>query len=148
MEYNELKKKYNLPSKADIEKSFDFEIKESEYLSRDILKKIEERFDHFCEKIQGLLHSDGNLESMYECEFLQELDKEKLFAVYKEFMSVRRAIQEQLLDDNIEKECVLIKSSLKTYGSHAKVLKDTFKKLSEKWAEKDNPKTESMKYFG
>ena len=148
MKYAELKKKYDLPDCSKVETAFDFSMPESKYLSREILKKISERLTGLCEKIENVLHSDSNLETMYECNFLSETEKEDLFAIFQEFMSKRRAITSLSFNNSEKKNCTIIKECLKTYDQHKTKLEEIFEKLSKKWTDKNNTRTEGAKYFG
>jgi len=148
MEYKELEKKYGLPKQQQLEILFDIEIKESKYLSKDILKKIEEKLEYLCDKIQNTLHSDSNLESFYECNFLDEKEKEKLFEIFKEFMGKRKEIISRTIGFSEKENCKLIISCHSLFSSHKTKLEETFLKIGKKWVEKDNPRKEAARYFG
>lgn len=148
MEYESLQKKHKLPSIKTLESTFGFEIKGSTSKSREILKKIEEMLEEICEKIQGVLQTDSNLESMYEAHFLSEAEKDDLFRVFKNFMGIRRKIVAAGLDFSEENSCKLIKEAYETFEKNKKTTARIFLIIGKKWIEKSNPISEAAKYFG
>ncbi len=148
MKYAEIQKKFSLPPEEELEASFDIEIKESKYISREILKKIDEKFEYLCEKIQAPLHSDSNLESFYECNFVDEKEKEQLFQIFKAFMGKRREIFGKSMDFSEEQNCRLINDCHKIFSENKKYIEQIFSKIGRKWVEKDNQRKEAAGYFG
>ena len=70
-QYNELKKKVNLPDFKDID--FEFEIsdlEETRYLLRAIIRRIAEKLNLYCTLIEEILQPDAsNLYAMHETRF-------------------------------------------------------------------------------
>jgi|TARA_Y100000310_G_scaffold124950_2_gene123780 hypothetical protein len=101
-QYNELKKKVNLPDFKDID--FEFEIsdlEETRYLLRAIIRRIAEKLNLYCTLIEEILQPDAsNLYAMHETRFFDENDKKKMYDLYTKLMnSSRKSIEVSLRHD-------------------------------------------------
>ena len=119
-EFENLKKKYNLPSFDDLNKEFQIDDIENENsILKEIRGKILEKSNTYAKFLEDLLQPDTTPSSFYECTILNsENEKKTVFELYKKLMIIDRAGLETNLLSSDELEAEFIK---KTYEEWLKI---------------------------
>jgi len=116
LNYRIFAKKYKLPNYKEL--NFEFEIssiEDSDFLLRDIRKKIIEKIESFIKLFEDIIHPETSLSSMYECKILDDKTKDEIIKLYKELMLLKR------------------KSDLISINNNEKELADFINYSFEKW---------------
>jgi hypothetical protein len=83
--YDELKIKYKLPTRKELEKEFDFELEDTAGIPKEIINQIWERITSIKSYIEGALNPQRYC-CMIETKFFNPKEKEKVFDFYKKIM--------------------------------------------------------------
>ncbi len=116
-EYNELAKKYKLPSYTEANKLFQIStIEQTENLSVQIRRKITEQIEQALEFVEHLIQPDPNiLSDMYECKYIDSDEKTHLLSIYKKLMKTLRANLELDLKQDEKEDCHFIATFTKEW---------------------------------
>lgn len=149
--YNELQKKYGLPSYDGLDSDFELlyvsPITEINFPLRFIRRRINDKLAFFCSMLQGVLQPNpSSLIALQESKFLDEDDSKKVRKLLKEMMFMER--QSLLFDINHSEkdEAELIKDVFKKWPGIKKQVHEIFSKIKENWKKEIKKKEES--YFG
>lgn len=148
-EYNELAKKYKLPSYAEINRIFQIStIEQTENLSVEIRRKIQEQIEPALEFVEHLIQPDPNvLSDMYECKYIDSDEKTHLLTIYKKLMKTLRAnLELDLLDDEKE-DCHFIASFTKEWQQLKQEILPFIVKIKTSWTEPTESR-EKLEYLG
>ena len=110
-EYDKLNKKYKLPKFKDIDSEFEIStLENSNFLMRNILRKIEEKLEYHAEVIGNLVHPDAsNMSTMYEIRFFSDDEKNDMYMLFKKLMKANRSILELIVINDEKKQAEFIK---------------------------------------
>ncbi len=147
MNYEQLRQKYDLPELEIL--SFEFEIdKESEFILREVRRKINERIEAYCDVLSGILQPDAsNIIQMHEVAYFDEKEKNKVFKYYRKLMKISRESLEIGLEANEHREAMFINSIFNEWKSIKEQMIEIIKILKESW-EKDSQNEEDLRYMG
>lgn len=148
MEYDELKKKYSLPSFDRLNNEFEIYSLDKEFILRGIKKKMEERIDYLSSLLSEILQpSPESMPNMYECKFFMENDKEEVLKIFRSLQYFSRSLAESniALDDDIDAK--LICEIAEAFPKLRKDALPFLKKLKDVWKLKPDMK-EVLEYFG
>ena len=146
--YEEFKKRYNLPE-FDV---VDFELEISsldgdKFLLRIIRNKIRLRLENYCNTIEDLLTPDTSLPLLHECSYLSEMDKKRLFKLFKKMMYLQRAAEVLEVDKNNEEDAKYINGYFKKLDYMKKSMKRITIKRMDSWKKELSPYIKE-EYFG
>ena len=132
--YESLRKKYKLPEFKKLDSMFEISaIEGGKFLTRDIRRRIFDILENYSKSIEGILYPETTLNSLYESRFFSDNDKERIFKLYKELMTLqKRALLVSTLDS--EKEDVnFIIDVFEGWDSIKTELNGIFEKLKKAW---------------
>lgn len=147
--YEELQKKYKLPSYNEIDSGFEIScIEDSEkFLLRIIRRKIAEKLEIYDKIIDAILIPESNLTSLYECQILTDEEKRKLYLLSKKLMYFDRFSIETSVDETDKKTADFINEFWKEWPSIKKKISEIIKKLKQGWTKEIKLKEEKS-YLG
>jgi len=146
--YEELQKKYNLPSYKEINKDFELSIMEEEkFLLRQVRRKIAEKVEAYSKMIEPILMPESNQASMYECQLVTEEEKSKLYKLFKKMLYFDRFSIETSVNETNEQTAKFINEFWGEWSSIKSELSELFKKLKEGWT-KEFELEEKRNYLG
>ncbi len=146
-EYNKLKK---LPRFEDLNDEFELSsanIKDENFLIRNIRRRLNEKVIFYCRIIEGLLYPNANnLMGMLEVKSFDEKEKEKITRLYKKLMEFER--ESLMLDVNPDekKETEFINILFKEWKKFKEEMIQVTKKMKESWHLEE--KEQKDNYFG
>lgn len=146
--YELLKKKYNLPDFDRLNNEFEISlIEHEEFLLRDIVKKITEKVEIYAKLAESWLQPDTNsIAAMHECKFIEEIEKEKIYDIFKRLMVLdRESIKASLGDEKEEAE--FVKLSFEEWIKVKQDLRPIVAKIRTTW-DKDSDVREDLGYLG
>jgi len=148
--YDELKKKYKLPSYNEFDK--DFEISDIEdndsFLLRKIRKKIAERIEAYEKVLESfLVPSETSLTCLYECQVFTDEQKRKMYLLFKKLMYFDRMSTEVSINEDDKKTSVFINELWKQWPEMKKNFSEAVIKLKEGWTKEIKLK-EEQSYLG
>lgn len=146
--YDELKKKYALPSFNDINNEFEIStIENNDFLLREIRKKIDERIEVFLKILNTLLQPETNICELHECRDFSEKDKDDAFLLYKELMLMHdSALIAGIICDEKE-DAKFISEAFKGWQPVKKKILAVMNKMKDSW-KKDVTISEELGYLG
>ncbi len=148
--YYKLKKKYSfLPNFRELNNEFEITtIENTEFLVREIRRKIGEKFSTFMDRLARTLQPETiSISDFYEFRCFNTDEKTKLFNLFKELrFQYRHFMHLDLLMDD-KKEAEAIRDSLKFWKIFRKKLEPYFKSLEQCWAREYKEK-EILEYLG
>lgn len=148
--YEQLMKRYNLPSFSEVNKAFDIEEldSESDLLVRKIRRFISEKLAGYMRFIEVLLNpSNAPIFFFKLIKKLDNSDKENLTRMYEELGNIELETIGLDLDYNEENEAEFIKKLYEMYNNQIrKELLDVLKKIGN--GENNKSKDNGMSYFG
>ena len=147
--YEELAKKYKLPSFDSLNNEFEIStIEEKDFLLREIRRKISERIENYIKLLEGVLHpAESALCDMYECGIFLEEEKNQIFVLYKNLMFFDRFSVETSIGEDDKKNSDFIKEFWSQWENIKKELLPIFKNMKESWLKELKVKTE-LGYLG
>jgi len=147
--YNQLKKKYALPSYEELNQDFNLEDinTESELVLQNVRRKIYEKIDYYAELIESVLQPESSLANMYEAHYTEDDEKNKAYAIFKKLLYILRYSKLVALDNNEEDNAKFIKEVYTEWNSSKKDIKYLIKRLLEIWKIESDIK-EDLNYMG
>lgn len=147
--YDELKKKYSLPSFEEIDKEFEIsKIEEDEpFLLHEAMKKVCEKIEAMHGILDKVLQPEAHIADMHECNTFSDDEKEKLYDLYKRLMWINRFAVENSMDNDDKKSAEFINTMWKRWAAVKKEFSTAVRKMKESW-EKDSIYKEDLKYLG
>ena len=146
--YEELEKKYKLPSYKTVDADFEISTIEcDDFLLREVRRKIVIKLDAYNKVLESILMPESNLSSLYEYQIFTDDQKKKLYLLFKKLMYFDRLSIETSVDENDKKTSSFINEFWKEWPSMKKKIHDTVKSLREGWT-KDFKLKEEKTYLG
>jgi hypothetical protein len=147
--YNQLKKKYSLPSYDDLNQEFNLEDinAESELVLQNVRRKIYEKIDYYAELIESVLQPESSLANMYEAHYTEDDEKNKAYSIFKRLLYILRYSKLVALDNNEEENAKFINEVHSEWNSTKKDIKYLIKRLLEIWKIESDIK-EDLSYMG
>ena len=148
--YEELARKFKLPSYKDMDR--DFEISEIEdddaFLLRKIRKKIMEKIEVYEKVLESVLvPSETSLTCLYECQVFTDEQKRKLYLLFKKLMYFDRMSTEVSINEDDKKTSAFINEFWKQWPDMKKSFSEAVCKLKEGWT-KEIKLSEEQSYLG
>lgn len=147
-DYEELRKKYSLPDFESLNNEFEVSsIENKQFLLKEIRRRITERLEAYAKLLEALLQPDtASVSAMYECRFIEDDEKEKIYSIYKKLMIIdRNSIMASIGDDKENSE--FIKNSFEEWSKIKASIRPIVEKLKSTW-ENDKDIKEELGYFG
>jgi len=148
-EYEQLKKKYNLPSFKDLDREFDItEIEHDGFVLRRIRNRIYDKIDFFIKILESILYpNSANMASLYESKFFSQKDIEECTNVLKKLMFIDRSYILLDIEEDESKDADFIKEVFKEWQSLKKDLVKFLKIMKGSWKQEDKMPGKK-EYFG
>lgn len=147
-DYELLRKKHALPEFEELDAEFDIHcIEDDKFILREVRYKILEKIDEQCMIIEELLQPDTKVSNLYESRVFSENDKEKIFVLFKRFMTIKKKALLIALVNNENEDAEFIKNSCSEWQELKKELYPFMRKLVEAWETETDIK-EELSYFG
>lgn len=146
--YNELFAKFSLPVWEELEREFEIEEADKPNLTlREIRRKMVEKISKHAKSIESILHPDGDLCSLYECQNVTDENKSKLFNVLKQLKALELHSAEVSVKNLDEKNAEFINSAFETWNLLANEIENFYKELKAGWQREDAEQA-IQEYFG
>jgi len=146
--YEELKKKYKLPSYEEVNTEFELEsIEKPVFLLNDIGRKINEKLDYYLAILENILNPESSLASMYECKVTGEGSKKEINLLYKKMMVMKRSCDVARVNNSEKDVGEFVSAFFKEWEETKPKLLKLISMLKEEW-KKSEGKKESFSYFG
>lgn len=149
-QYIELKKKLKLPDFKEID--FEFEIsdlEETNFLLREIIRKMAERLDFCSTMLEEILQPDtSNLYALHETRNFDEDEKKKMYELYTKLMNFNRQSIEVSMEHNEKEEAEFISSLFNDWKTLKKELLVFVKKMRASWKTEEADIKEDLGYMG
>ncbi len=147
-QYQKLAKKNKLPSFDSLNNEFEISaIEETDFLLREIRRKITEKIELYVKVLDSLLHPEACLSDMYECRVFSDEEKNKLFNLYQKLMFLDRLSIESSIDEDDKKSSDFINEVVKQWDDIKKDFLPVARKMKESWL-KDTDIKEELGYMG
>jgi len=148
-EYDKLSKKYKLPKFKEIDSEFEIStLENTNFLMRNLLRKVEEKLEFHAEVIGNLVHPDAsNISTMYEIRFFSDDEKNDMYTLFKKMMKANRSIIELILINDEKKQAEFMNIFFNEWPDMKKELIMHLNKMKESW-EKSSTIEEDLGYFG
>ncbi|MBI2558795.1 hypothetical protein HYW20_05715 [Candidatus Woesearchaeota archaeon] len=148
-QYNELRKKFKLPEFREID--FEMEIsdfEETNFLLRAIIRRITERLDFYTTMVEEVIQPDAsNLYAMHETRHFDDVEKKRMFDLYRKLMDFNRRSIENSLGHDEGSEAGLINDFFDEWKGIKKELLGFVKKMRDSWKTETDIK-EDIGYLG
>ncbi len=145
-EYNQLKKKLNLPDFEKLDSEFEISaIEQKEFLLRSIRRKITEKLMGFTEIFDEILQPEKP-STMYESNFISENERKAIFDFYKRLMYLIRLSEEISVNEDDKKDADFISKSLAEWLLLKEKIEEALSKMKDAWTRQ--LKKEEEAYFG
>ena len=142
--YQNLSKKHNLPDYDKLNNDFEiFSIEHTEFLLREIRRKISEKVESYIKTLTGVMQADSSFADMYEASALTEQEHESAFKLFKRLMNLDRYSIEISIDETDEKTAEFIKNIEKEWPKLKKEFKSIVNKLKTNWLKEIRVKTDT-----
>lgn len=146
--YNEISGNHSLPGYEDLNREFEiYSVEESEFLLREIRKKIVEKIDDFLKVLEPVLQPETILSDMHECRFFSDSDKREIFSTYKRLKFFEKMSFETSIDENDEKTAKFINSVFSEWSNLKQDVLEVILKLKDSWLQ-DTDIEEELGYMG
>ena len=148
-QYEELRKRFNLPDFAEIDKEFEVsDLDKTHFLLRTIIRRIADKLDFYSTMLEEILQPDtSNLYAMHETRFFDQKEKNKMYDLYSRIMAFNRKSIEISLNNSEKEEADFIKSVAQEWKIIKNELIPYVKKMKDSWKIEVDIK-EDLRYFG
>jgi len=144
----ELLKKHNLPSFKELDDEFEIStIEKTEFILREIRRKITEKIDLYAKLFESTLQLEPNLTTLNEMNAFSDSEKEDLYKVFRKLMVIDRFSVETSVDEDDKKTSEFIESVWKDWQELKKEILPFIKKLKQSWTKETKIK-EMLRYVG
>ena len=147
--YEELRKRHSvLPAFSEIDALFEVSAIEKEgFLLRAIRRTILEDIEYLLHGMEPVFQPENSVAGMHECRFLDEVEKQRFFELYRRLMMLhRRGIIAALKYDDAD-DAAFIASVCEVWGQLGKDISQHLARIAECWA-KESESEERAGYFG
>jgi len=133
--YEQARKKYNLPSFADIDKEFEIASIEAEGSAlREVRHRIQERLEFGVGILDTICQPDpNNVRSMIECSFFNDMEKRKAYELSQRVATLWRSLTEAELLNEEKSDAEFIKLAYKEWQMLKEHLLTFVRKMRESW---------------
>ncbi|MBU3941569.1 MAG: hypothetical protein KKF74_01520 [Nanoarchaeota archaeon] len=146
--YNELKDKYSLPDFDEINPIFSiYKIENEDFLLKQIRKKIIGKTTSMSEILENFLHPDTTLSDIYECKVFSDLERDRIFKLYKNLKILEKESIELSLEPDEKTEAEFIKNVWNSWDNIKQEMLFFIRKVKEFW-KSELPKSKIEGYFG
>ena len=151
-EYEQLRKKHNLPSYEELDNEFELlyfsPVIEVNYVLRFIRRRITDKLKGFVNFFHGIINPNpSNLISLQESKFIPQEEKEKISELINEIMVLDSKSILLDLEQSEKNDAEFIKEALKRWSKMKKTITNYVSKIKEGW-ESDIKEEEKSHYFG
>ncbi|MBI2005638.1 MAG: hypothetical protein HYS80_02645 [Candidatus Aenigmarchaeota archaeon] len=148
-QYSELRKKFKLPEFKEIDFEFELsDLEETNFLIRNIIRRIAEKLDFYTTVIEENLQPDtSNLYAMHETRYFDEYEKKQMYDLYRKLMSFNRQSIEVSLKRNEIEEAEFINKFFSEWKPLKEELLFYVKKMKDSWKKEVDIK-EDLGYLG
>ena len=146
--YQKLAKQYKLPSFDSLNNEFEIStIEETEFLLREIRRKIDEKLELYAKVLEPVLQPEANVCDMHECKALNDEEKKIAYDIYKKIMHINRfSIETSIKEDN-KKTSIFINKIWHDWDKIQKDFLNIIVKLKESWLSEGDSE-EVLRYMG
>lgn len=146
--YADLAKNHKVPSFEELNKEFEIEDVDDDFMLKNILRKIAEKLESYINLLGEILQPDANsISSMHEAQFFSDDERRQSFEIYRKLMKAYRSIIESLLKNEEAEQAELLNVLLKSWKESKTMLIPLIAKMKESW-DKDITIKENIGYFG
>ena len=150
--YEELSKKYKLPSYEELDNEFELlyfqNIMEISFPLRYVRRRIGDRVNWFIGFFQGILNPNpSSLINLEESKFFSKEDKDKIVSLVKEMVIFERENLMLDLAQDEKKDAEFIKKGIEKWAEFKKEIEPYCVKLKEGW-KAETSEEEKEEYFG
>lgn len=147
-EYQKIAKLHKLPSFDSLNNEFEIsDIEESDFLLREIRRKIDEKMENFVKVLDPVLQPEAVLCDMHECKALNDEEKKKAYDVYRKIMYFNRLSIETTINEDDKKTSAFIENVWKEWDNIKKDFLEVIIKLKESWLTEGDSE-EAVRYMG
>jgi hypothetical protein len=134
-EYEQTRKKYNLPSFAELDKEFEIASIEIEGNAlREVRHRIHDRLEFAAGIVDTICQPDGNsVRSMMEASFFNDTDKRKAYQLSQKISGLWRSLTEAELLNDEKSDAEFIKLAFKEWQALKEHLLGFVRKMRESW---------------
>ena len=141
-QYEEIRRKYDLPEYEIIEKIFRLDAVEEEnvkYFLVEIIQKIKDKLRDYIAFLDQFLLSDHEYKILVETNAFDDNEKKKIKTYLKNINITYNKLNYYNLKSDIDEETFagLIKDSLETYKKFSEILNFVTEKINKQWQELD-----------
>ena len=149
-QYSELKKKLNLPDFKEIDLEFEIsDLEETNFLLRNIIRRMEEKLDFYSTMLEELLQPDtSNLYAMHETRYFDDDEKKQMYELYTKLMSFNRQSIEVSLTHNEKDEADFVNNLFNNWKILRQELLVFVKKIKDSWKTEEADIKEDLGYLG
>lgn len=146
--FEDICKKHKLPSFDSLNNEFEINtIEESEFLLREIRRKIDDKIENFLKILEAILQPDTVLCDMHECRLFNDTEKKKIYDLYKKLRFFDRYSIQIAIDEDDKKTCEFVNDVMKDWNKVKEEMLWISKMLKESWL-KDSDIKEELGYMG
>ena len=146
--YEELMKKYNLPSFKEIDNLLEISCFQTDlFLTRNIRRSIGDRLENYAKIINELLQPDANMQSLAETGYLTEQERKSLLQLFKHLMHFIRFENELEFANDEKKDAEFIMAYLNAIPKINEQLIIIMQKLKQNWQHFEET-NENIEYLG
>ena len=148
-QYRELKKRLKLPDFKELDEEFELsDLEETNFLLRNIIRRIAEKLDFYTTMIEEVIQPDtSNLYAMHETTFFDENEKNQMYDVYKKLMNYNRQLIGVSLENHENEEADFINNFFNEWKTLKNDLLKYIKKMKDSWKSEVDTK-EDLRYLG
>lgn len=148
-QWEDLKKKYELPSFKEMDADFEISsVEETNFPTKAVVEKILDKVEFYAGLINELLQPDpANIYSMHETRFFDENEKKSLYGLYKILMANQRKCIELFLTNTEKDNAEFISSFYKEWQNIKEQLLRFVVRIRESWKDESEIK-EDLGYLG
>jgi len=148
-QYTEIRKEYKLPEFKEIDLEFEIsDFEKTNFLLRSIIRRIAERLDFYATLLEEILQPDAsNLYAMHETRFLDDIEKEKMYNLYRKIMEYSRQSILVILERNEKDEAEFIANFVNEWKELKQRLLFFVRKMKSSW-EKEESIKDDLRYLG
>src|SRR3989338_7099369 len=141
-QYTEIRKEYKLPEFKEIDLEFEIsDFEKTNFLLRSIIRRIAERLDFYATLLEEILQPDAsNLYAMHETRFLDDIEKEKMYNLYRKIMEYSRQSILVILERNEKDEAEFIANFVNEWKELKQRLLFFVRKMKSSWEKEESIK--------
>lgn len=147
-QYNQVRKKYNLPEFLELDREFELSSIESEcFLLSEIRKRMTDKINAFLGTLEDIVSPEPTPSALHEATAFLEEEKKFVLKIFRQLMALSRQSALCYLDANDESDAKFICTIANEWPGLKKDLNTIFEKLRESWLH-DLERHDDIGYFG